>query len=312
MQVLYIGDFLKKNGPSTVDLSIRNVFFEQKNSNVKFIQANQRLNLDIVKSLILADVIHVSGISFLGLLLVVLGRVLSKKTSLTMHGLLRLESQYRVVPKKRLYFEWLLIFFVDRIFPVSPLLAKEIGKNKMVVIPNGIANKEYSSIKKDKYLITLIGGGRREKRHLDVCQVINRINKKGDINLRVCLFGEKGVDSKELEKFDFIQDFGFCSKSKVESSLSQSYIFIQYSEFESFSLAIAEAINYNCKIIASDTIGINDFIVPSACYKVVSCPDQLEQAIVDMVNDKSEYNISDRLLTWEQVAQEYSNNWNSL
>lgn len=313
MRVLYVGDFIKRNGPSAVDISIRNVLENKVNRKVNFIQSNEGLNFRIMGLFLNSDLVHVSGVSFIGLVLVVLGRILNKKTTFTMHGFLKIESKYRVVPKKRMIVERLLMLVVDRIFPVSSILARDIGCSKTVVIPNGITRKDINITQKDKYLITLIGGGRREKRHLEVCQAIDVINKRNNFNLKVSLFGERGCDSLALEKFDFVDDFGFCAKKKIEESLSNSYIFIQYSAYEPFSLSVADAISYKCKVIASDKVGINEFIDCSECYRVVFSVGELESTIVDMIEKSAvEYFISDSLLTWEQVAHEYLKHWDSL
>lgn len=312
IKVLYVGDFIKANGPSNVDISIRNTCEHLNFTDVKFIQSNETLSINTLRLFFKTDIVHVSGISFLGVLLVLLSKVFFKRTSLTTHGLLKLESQYREVSKKRILFENLLIRLVDRIFPVSPLLAKEFGSHKVTVIPNGIERKKVSYIEKDRKLITLIGGGRKEKRHLDVCKVVAKINAAHDLGIKVSIYGEKGTDSEALNKFDFVQDFGFCPKEDIEHSLNRSNIFIQYTVFESFSLAIAEAINHGCKIIASDKVGINDYIISSPCYRVVNSQEKLEQSILDMTMNDYEYKIDEHLLSWTQVTQEYYNNWNNL
>lgn len=312
MKILYVGDFIKANGPSNVDIAIRNSCGHLNFTDVKFIQSNETLSINTLRLFFKTDIVHVSGVSFLGVLLVLLSKVFFKRTSFTAHGLLKLESQYREVSKKRILFESLLIRLVDRIFPVSPLLAKEFGSYKVIAIPNGVERKEINYIEKDSKLITLIGGGRKEKRHLDVCKVVAKINAAHDLGIKISIYGEKGTDSEAINTFDFVQDFGFRSKNEVEESLKKSKIFIQYSSYEPFSLAVAEAVNYRCNIITSDKVGINDYINSSPCYRTVSNSEQLEKAIIDMINYDKKYHIEEHMLSWIQVTQEYYNNWNNL
>lgn len=311
---MYIGDFIKENGPSTVDISVRKSFLKLSTGNIYYIQSTNVLNFKTIMCYLKSDIIHISGTSFGGLLFIILSRIMFKKTSMTMHGSLLIEKKYRSIPKRRIFFEWLQVKLVNKIFPVSQLLSDEIKISKSVVIPNGIYRQdvEFQKIKKEKGSIILIGGGRKEKRHIDVCKIINDINTKYNLNLHVYIYGEKGPDSRWLNEYEFVTDFGFCTKDTLEKAFQKAEIFIQYSTFETFSLAVTEAINSRCKIITSDKVGINSFIDISDDYQVVSSNGQLEDAIINMVNTKTGSYIKDKLLSWDDVALMYYKNWNEL
>lgn len=312
--ILYIGDFIKGNGPSSVDLSLRKAFNMTKNKfKFEYMQSNDRLTWKILRVFIKSDLIHVSGVSFLGLILMGLGRVVGKNTSMTMHGSLIIESEFRKVYKYRILFEKIQNLFANKIFPVSYLLAKKAKiKKKVSVIPNGFNFIDCKPYNKQLNLITLIGGGRREKRHLDVCEVINEINKRTNLDLKVNMFGEYGLDSDKIRKFKFVMDYGFTSKDIVYASLSKSQIFIQYSAYEPFSLSVGDAINHRCKIITSDCVGINDFIEKTADYQIVRGLFELEKSIYKMLEYRSKYSIKEKLLRWDEVADKYIYNWESI
>ncbi len=314
MKVLYIGDFIKGNGPSTVDINVRNSIEKSNQSNqVEFLQSTTKISFSIVKKIHNIDVVHVSGVSFLGMMLMLFSRLCRKKTSMTMHGSLSMESQFRKIALYRRVFELIQQRCANKIMPVSNLLAEKAKINKkVIVIPNGVNFTVKSTILKQENLITLIGGGRKEKRHFEVCEVIKEINDKNDLNIKVNLFGEHGIDSSKINSFSFVKDFGFCNKDIVFDSLSKSKIFIQYSEFESFSLAVADAINSQCYVITSNLVGINEFITLSNGYIVVDNKQQLEEAIILQYNEKERKDIDNKLLTWEQVSDKYVKCWEAL
>ena len=314
MKVLYIGDFIKGNGPSTVDINIRDSIQSSNQVNqVEFLQSTTKLSFTVLKKISNVDVVHVSGVSFLGMLFMIFSRLCRKKTSMTMHGSLVIESRFRKISLYRRVFEFIQQKSANKIMPVSKLLAEKVKINKkVIVIPNGFNYIDNLAISKKANLITLIGGGRKEKRHLDICEVIQKINDEHGLNIKVNLFGENGVDSNKINSFHFVDDFGFCNKNIVLNSLSKSKIFIQYSEFESFSLAVADAINYQCYIITSNLVGINDFISKSNSFMVVDNKLQLEKAILHQYNDKKREVIDNKLLTWEQVTNKYIKCWEEL
>lgn len=314
MKVLYIGDFIKGNGPSTVDINVRDSIKKSNQSNqVEFLQSTTKISFSVMRKIHNIDVVHVSGVSFLGMMLMLFSRLCGKKASMTMHGSLIMESQFRKIAPHRRFFELIQQRCANKIMPVSNLLAEKAKINKkVIVIPNGVSFITEPTILKQDDLITLIGGGRKEKRHLDVCEVIKKINDKYNLNIKVNLFGESGIDSNRITNFSFVKDFGFCNKEVVFDSLSKSKIFIQYSEFESFSLAVADAINYQCYIIASNCVGINDFISKSNSYIVADNKKKLEEAIIQQYNDKERAMIENKLLTWGQVSDKYVKCWETL
>lgn len=311
MKVLYIGDFIKGNGPSTVDINIRDSIQNSNQVNqVEFLQSTTKLSFIVLKKIFNVDAVHVSGVSFLGMLFMIFSRLCGKKAFMTMHGSLAIESRFRKISLYRRIFEFVQQKCANKIMPVSKLLAEKAKINKkVVVIPNGFNYMDNLSISKNNNLITLIGGGRKEKRHLDICEVIQKINDEHSLNIKVNLFGENGIDSNKINSFSFVKDFGFCDKNIVFESLSESKFFIQYSDFESFSLAVADAINYQCYIITSNLVGINDFISKSNSYMVVDNKLQLEKAILLQYNDKEREMIDNDLLTWEQVTNKYIKCW---
>lgn len=311
-KIFYLGDFIKGNGPSTVDLSLK---AELGGCDIFFQQSNYLPTLRSLLFFLQATNIHVSGVSFFGAIFVILGRILGKYCTYTMHGYLANESKYRDVKVRSLFVEKVLLSCSHKIIVVSTQM-KRVTKyyNKAYAIPNGVdLVRERQSLNQSKSnVITLIGGGRPEKRHLAVCKVIAELNQEG-YEFSVNLFGEIGSETKELQQFNFVKDFGFVHKNIVEESLQVSKIFIQYSTWESFSLSVADAINSECNVITSPHVGINDYITPNNFYKIVHDDLELKLAIREMMlNDDLQYRVpKNNLLSWYQVAQKYLALWSN-
>ncbi|MEZ9174111.1 glycosyltransferase [Vibrio cyclitrophicus] len=311
MRILYIGDFIKGNGPSTVDMSLKNRF-NNKGHSLYFFQSNDIKNfVNSLRKVHTYDVIHVSGVSFLGFLFLIFARIFRKKCTMTMHGSLNHEKNYRKVRFYRMVLESLQINLSHVIFPVSSLLAKNIDSLKTQAIPNGYTPITAEAKNKKKNLVTLIGGGRSEKRNLDVCRAVDEINKRYGLDILVNVFGELGIHTKLINDFEFVNNYGFCSKDRVYESLRESYLFIQYSEYEPFSLSVCDAINYKCRIITSGNVGINQFIKSNDFFKVVNNHDALLEAILNfsLGCDNREASYDHKLMTWDEVSNAYLDCW---
>lgn len=311
-KIFYLGDFIKGNGPSTVDLSLK---AELGGYDIFFQQSNYLPTLRSLLFFLQATNIHVSGVSFFGAIFVILGRILGKYCTYTMHGYLANESKYRDVKVRSLFVEKVLLSCSHKIIVVSTQM-KRVTKyyNKAYAIPNGVdLVRERQSLNQSKSnVITLIGGGRPEKRHLAVCKIIEELNKEG-CQLLVNLYGEVGSETESLVKYDFVKDYGFVSKELIKESLRISKIFIQYSTWESFSLSVADAINSQCNVITSEYVGINNYIIPNDFYRIVHDDLELKLAIKEMMlNDEMKYQMpNNSLLSWDQVAQKYFVLWNT-
>ncbi|WP_434997410.1 glycosyltransferase family 4 protein [Vibrio scophthalmi] len=311
MKIIYIGDFIKNNGPSTVDILLKKHFERNQVQDLSFIflQAGKKIEVVNIWQIISSNVVHVSGVSNFGLVALFLGWLFRKKCTMTMHGSLFQESRFRPVPKYRLIMETLQKFFATKLFPVSKLLAINIKARKAVVIPNGVERHAVNQSNKSDYEIVLVGGGRPEKRHLEVCKAIESVKAETGWNILVHLFGEKGKDSDAIESFPFIHYHGFCNKDELKRYLETAKLFIQYSKFESFSLAVSEALYCGCHIITSPYVGINEFIEKSHSYHVVDSRLDLENSIRKILSTNEKPAINERLLTWSAVSDLYLEQW---
>lgn len=307
MKILYLGDYIKKNGPSNVDINIK---INIRNTNIRYHQADHMPSMKVFLYFLKATNLHVSGVSFYGAIFSVLGRLFKKKITYTMHGYLKAEQKVNGGKKHRVLIEKILFLCSHTIVVVSPQMKKLTGYSyKMHVIPNGVDFFEEVVIDKENNLITLIGGGRSEKRNLDVCKVVEELNEEGE-KISIDLFGEKGRDSDEISKFYFVNDYGFVDKKQIITSLKKSRLFVQYSIWDSFSLSIADALNCKCNIIVSENVGTNFYIEENSSYVIVNSREELKNEILKIINLKRDFVMpNNSLISWSKVAKEYIKLW---
>jgi len=277
MKILYIGDFIKKNGPSIVDLNYRKYLAKTIKKSLFFQATNYKELPKLIADINKYDYIIISGVSFTGALVVFIAKsVFNKPVYYICHGLLKYESKFTKVNMRRFAFEKIIMNNSKSILAVSNLLKEKLSRlykinhKKVQVQYNGIEFINWKGrIKKRKYTLLSVGGGRRQKRILNICKAIQRSNYKDRIKFIVV--GEDGEDTHEIKKFKFVQYLGFIPREKLINVYQEAEIFLLLSTFDSFSSSFFEALQCKCSIITSQNIGVLELF-----------PDELrEQIIVD-------------------------------
>lgn len=308
--ILYIGDFIKQNGPSVFDSHITKYIY-----GVKKEQIDRKITLLFIKELINSDVVHVSGISGKGLFSLLLAKVFFKKTSLTMHSSLKKEKEFRKIKQYRIYMEYLQMMLSNKIICVSEMLSdlvkrlyRRIDSQKICCIHNGIdmINLPDEEKKKDKYSLITTGGGRKEKGVLYVCKAIEKLNMKG---ITLFVVGEDGVDTKKIKDYKFVKYLGLLFREEFLEILKKSNIFIQNSVFDSFGLSVIEAASYKCKVILSNNIGALEVLKLESKY-IINYNDihSIGQIISELIFDGRQKIILN-LDSWAGVAEKYKRLW---
>jgi len=153
MEILYIGDFKKKNGPSMVDINLNKNFPKDL---VVFHQIQKKIEVELLRKIIRCKAIVVSGNSFLGAFSLFLGRIFFKKNYLIMHGTLKIEKKFRVVPKYRYYIEVFSVFYTNKIIAVSKEFSEDLKalyplkKKEIKYINNGVEKNKIQGLLKIK------------------------------------------------------------------------------------------------------------------------------------------------------------------
>lgn len=289
------------------------------NREIYALQATKKkLSINDLKAIIACDICHISAVSVLGLLVGFLCKICGKKVTFTMHGTLLLEKKFRIVPSRRIFLEAMLIRLANKIFTVSSVLSQQVKNlyknidHKIVAIPNGVSikTKNFNNIIKKPNTIVCIGGGRKEKRVLDVCKAVYHLNLL-NYNIHINVFGEDSSDTDSIKNYDFVSYHGFVCHDKVLNSLSEAYLFIQYSEYEPFSLSVFDAINFNCNVITSGSVGAINYLSDTDLEKVciVNSFQELIIGIQKQLSNELRTYSSYEHLSWEKTYSLYEENW---
>ncbi|HCE1998646.1 TPA: glycosyltransferase family 4 protein [Vibrio parahaemolyticus] len=315
-KVAYIGDMIKKNGPSNVDRRLL------EELDVLFIQSTDYKKLfSKLQSLLSVKVIHSSNLNAMSLILFIFAILFNKKRTLSLHGLIKEEGKYRRIKFRRYFMEYILILLSNRIFVNSPLLKsqtlnnyKSIIKNDLIVIPNPIEFNKTQRFYGDESKFICIGGGREEKGVLKTCQALDDYIKETGDSVSLTVLGEFGNDTDAIKMYPFVEYLGFVDTHIVENNLKESAFFIQYSYQESFSLAVFEALKNGCKVLMSNKVGALDFLLGhkgiyiADINSLCSLKRQIKNMKIDDV--KLEKFDLDELKS-EQVANLYEKHWES-
>ncbi|MGL5558920.1 MAG: glycosyltransferase family 4 protein [Paraclostridium dentum] len=313
MKVLYLGDFIKKNGPSMVDINLTNKI---KNGLLK-VQINKDFK-NSIRQILACDIVNISGVSVKGAVYSFLAKLFGKKVTYIMHGGLKIEKNYSNISKQGIVCEKIIIMFSDKVICVSEKFEKIIkgtyNLKKTIYINNGIELKLNNICNKkfiDENCILTVGGGRKEKGILNICKAIESLNKK---DLKLIVVGEDGIDTEKIKSYDFVDYKGFIDNSDLIKLMEKSNIFIQNSLFESFGIAPLEAIASGCKVILSENIGAPIKGIESFTVK---CGDTEYLAIlIKKLLDNRDIQKIDKSflenLTWENTAERYMKLWESM
>lgn len=262
MKILYIGDFLKKNGPSIVDINYKSFLSKDKSVDCEFYQSNFHWNLlQFFFLVVRSERIIFSGISFYAFLSLLIGVFFrDKKFFYICHGILKKEKNYSKVYWHRIFFEYFIFSRTNFIFSVSNLLKEEIKKyfyvddGKIIVHHNGYDFSIIDDNLRDCSAVIKIfsvGGGRRQKGVLKACKAISLINR----NISYIVAGEAGEDLDEIKEYKFVEYVGVLPRESLMNIYRNSDLYLILSDFDSFPTSFFEAFESGCKIISTKNVG---------------------------------------------------------
>lgn len=261
-RIYFIGDIKGNTGPAVVNKSYK-LFLENE---VFFCNSNNKIYrvFHLLVHLPSVDTVLLSGYSKLNSYLIAISKLLNKKTFYLMHGYIYDELKFKEVNNTKAFLAEDKIFQKsDKIICVSKFFCdymkkeKQKIKDKFIYINSGIETQkiENLSYKNNCYTIISVGGGRRQKNNLKVCQAIQKLKIK---KIKYIVIGNEEIDGEEIKKYTFVEYYKSLPHEEVLKKMSQSNLYIQNSYFETFGLSIAEAVNCGCDILISQNIGIKD------------------------------------------------------
>ncbi len=290
MKLLFVGNRKRNSGPENVNRTM------VENFDKTFLYAkaaNKYLcYIENFIKLLFADAIIVSGISKMGLLSLKLAKKLNKKVVYIMHGLSSMEVKLNALKNAddAIQAEKELLALSDLLLPVSKKFRDFIKSefpqyaHKTKHLFNGFDRVETSSARKytkESGLIIAVGGDRKIKNNEPVIRAVDRLGSKVRFEIYGRIHNETPqTDSKNTKYMNVVPNEEFKERLKC------TQIFILNSLFETFSLAVLEALNFGCDILVSNAAGVVD-ILPLEDNDII-----FDTSNEDEITEKLEYLLS--------------------
>ena len=229
-----------------------------------------------------------------------------------MHGYVEYEGKinHSILSSKRLNVEHYILENVDELICVSKLLADKVlekypNKKNIEVVYDIVNPVDIRKCKKDHLLIFSTGGDMPRKNNLKVCEAIKNINVKlsADKQLKYIIAGNLCGSEKDFEKYDFVKLLGNISHEESLELMEKADLYIQNSLFETFGLAVVEAISCGCNIIVSSEVGALEVIDGDRRKFVIDNPnnvDEIENKISNFLS--GDFDNSRSKVDWEKVS----------
>lgn len=304
-----VGDFRSNTGPAIANAALKKALGKR----AKYSFARTRIGriLELIVKTPFSSTVCFCGFSMLNVYGIKIARFFRKKIVYLMHGYIEVEEKINhISPKpKRVAAEHYIHENVDILICVSELLANEIKKKypsreNVYVVYNIVESiNNTGDIEKDPRLVFSTGGGMPRKNNLAVCEAIKNVNDSlpADGQLKYIIAGKSYGHEKEFEKYDFVKFVDDISYEECSKLMKKSSLYIQNSLFETFGLAVIEAIGCDCDVILSKWIGALEVISGLGNDDVAENPDdvnELSRKILAKVKDGKRFSGT---VKWSQI-----------
>lgn len=272
MRVFFIGDFDSNTGPGIANkMLIKGL----KNKKILYSKSTTKLTrvIELLFKILISDCLCFCSYSKLNIMGIKISKLLHKKSFYIMHGYRTYE--YKInnpeVTLDKLkdidYYEKYIFKSVEKVFCVS----KKFMEFMKDIEPDYAEKFEYNfngldlekiqnvtvgfKVNKKKNQIVSIGGGMKRKNNLIVCKAIDKLNCEKNLQLEFVVIGLPYTDKTQIDSFNFVKYYDSLKHDKVLEILSESYMYIQNSGFETFGLAVIEALECDCNLLISNQVG---------------------------------------------------------
>lgn len=289
MKVFIVGDHKTGTGPANVTKEYIRCFgnealYQKMTSKIARVP-------ELLLKTIICDCILFSGYSAQNVLCLKFAKVFKKKTAYLVHGAITHENKINDnVNEHMSEVEEETLEKTDLLLGVSAKFANWLKEHypqyedKIDYVTNGVdfdylrtlagipnkgdsieikdVNKTSRDVIRDKRKILSIGGGMPRKKIIHICEAIEKYNDAHgeDEQLTLSVIGAEGKDTDAIKAYSFVNYLGMVCAEKKEELYRSSGIFIQNSCFETFGLAVFEALISGCSILTSNVAGALDLL----------------------------------------------------
>lgn len=314
--IYYMGDFCSNTGPAIVNKNYK-AYMKNKSyickTNNKLIRV-----LHFMFYILKCKVLLISGLSKFHIKAARLAKRMKIKVVYLMHGYNKLEYELNEIPHNKRSLQNVendILLISDKIICVSENFCNYMKKerkdlaDKIDFVNNGIELEKLPTAKEKKintlFKVISVGGGMKIKNNLAICKAINKIE---NVKVKFIVIGNLGEDGEKIKEYNFVEYYEHLSHSDVLKKMSESNLYIQNSYFETFGLAVIEAITMGCDILVSKGIGALSIIDNINEYNIIENNEDIEDIknkIVGIIKaDKKNIYITDlNKYSWEQGAK---------
>lgn len=275
MRLFLLGDFISDNGPGNANKRIRDSLKERLD--ISYSQKEKKFEriIEAFVGITKADVLIICSKSQINYPAIIWAKLLRKKSLYILHGLSSYEEKINnpdisenSLRKMRRY-ERFVFDNVDKIVCVSKLAMHFLIEkfpmytNKVDYIYNVVDFKAIQrSSEKSVHLridhsVMSVGGGMRQKNNLAVARALSAGIEDG-MKVALTVVGKDSVDGDAIKKYPFVTWIDNLPHDKLCQLMRETKIYIQNSTFETFGLAIIEALYSGCDILISANVGCKD------------------------------------------------------
>lgn len=360
MKILYIGEYSKNNITTSPIEVAKYLFNESINNNLDAIficnysnkysikkrifgkkkEDDKVFCLGIVNAFLLLikfrpNIVHFVNFTSFGIPFIFFKYILGYRTIFNVHGIVSYELEYfrtnKYLNNKKLKIvEYIYMKLIDDIFVLSKLSSRmityiyKINPLKLFVIDNGI--EHFSIVHKPEYLlkkkiveVVCVGGlDREEKGYKFLFKALNLIDKKFIVN--ICSNQYFDFDKTEISANVEVRIIEPLNKIDFRNFIASKDIFIASSIYESFHIALLEAMNTGIPFLSSDRVGLTERFDESLlnnCYRynnIFEFGEKLESILSR--KEEEHIDMSKRMIcfsnsfTWDKVYNKYLNVYN--
>lgn len=272
MRVFIVGDHRTGTGPANVTKEYIRCF-PKGTLYQKMTGKITRVPELFIKTM-MCDCVLFSGYSAQNVLCIKFANILKKKTAYLVHGAITHENKINGAENQRMsQVEEETLLKTDLLLGVSEKFAGWLKnqypqyKEKIDYVTNGVdfeclKSLAGESINRNPLKILSVGGGMPRKKIIHICEAIELYNenKSDSEKLTLSVIGAEGKDTEAIKKYDFVDYLGMVSSQRKEELYRECGLFIQNSCFETFGLAVFEALMSGCSILTSQVAGALDLL----------------------------------------------------
>lgn len=269
MKLFLLGDFVSDNGPGNANKQVRDTLADVYE--IEYSRSSGKLSriVEMYKGVRKADILLICSKSKINYMAINIAKKQEKKIIYLVHGCASYEAVIKnpFISEKQLNaikrYETIVYDASDRIVCVSKFCMDFVQKqfpqygDKVDYIYNVVdVNKIKNLCGEKNYLrqgnkILSVGGGMRRKNNLIIAKAID----KNFDNLKYVVVGDALEDGEEIKKFGFVTWIGHLTHETLLQLMNETDVYVQNSTFETFGLAVIEALYAGCSLLVSQAAG---------------------------------------------------------